>query len=432
MNENKETSQDAESDTTQKENPKKHSKLHKLVLLFAILVNITILLNAIFGWNGPFKNTDKPHEDYCGKIALSLSPDGKILASSSDHYTFTLWDVSDVHNVKKLSISEKQENVVDYLQFSPNGKLLASSSGDISLHDNLKIWNISDAKNQKLHVELGKYKSACFSSDWSILATSNSEFIFNSKLSSKVQLWDTSDMSNIEEICTLDGQGGGANSFCFSPDDKILAFGSSILDPKKQHISFYDNQGIINLWDISDVSNVKKLPELKTQSNTISSICFSPDGKILVSGSSAYRAIFAERFGEIIFWDISEPGNTKEIFIEQNHNAKISSLKFSSYGDILASSSSTTNKVIKDIDDMFTGQIMVWSTQNENYIKLMRQINQKNECGICGLNFSHSGRHLFSISWKPTNMLDIKDHMISKIEISIWDVRTGKLVNSLK
>ena len=91
----------------------------------------------------------------------------------------------------------------------------------------------------------------------------------------------------VKEIYTPpaeEGHSDAVNSVAFSPDGKLLASGSK------------DKR--IGLWDISDPSKPRLIKRLKGYSIVILSVAFSPDGKLLASGGSDNR---------VSLWDVFNP-----------------------------------------------------------------------------------------------------------------------------
>ena len=71
-----------------------------------------------------------------------------------------------------------------------------------------------------------------------------------------------------EALFNLEGHGNNVESVCFSPDGKQLASGS--------------HDRTVRLWDVETGACVKTL---EGHLGAVSSVCFSPDGRRLGSGS---------------------------------------------------------------------------------------------------------------------------------------------------
>jgi len=70
-----------------------------------------------------------------GVWSVSFSPDGQILASSSDDETVRLWDVRDGQCLQVLRGHTKS---ICSVSFSPNGLTLVSGSQD----QTIKLWDV--------------------------------------------------------------------------------------------------------------------------------------------------------------------------------------------------------------------------------------------------------------------------------------------------
>ena len=241
-----------------------------------------------------------------GASSISLSPDGKTLASNNiGRFELSLWDVT---------TGEKKRTIAGYMgqvksvAFGPDGKTLASGSlrGEIHLWDT----NTGEKKQQLFRgsrtissVDPG---SLSFSPDGKTLASGNGE---------EIDLWDatTGDLKK-----TLTGHDRAVSSISFSPDGSLLVSGS--------------RDGTVRLWDAMTGEQQRKLAH-----QAVSSVSFSPDGQTLASGRSLDRNIY--------LWDVTkgdlkqklENQNLMRVQADRGHPRHIHDVSFSLDGRTLAS-----------------------------------------------------------------------------------------------
>jgi WD40 repeat protein/transcriptional regulator with XRE-family HTH domain len=130
-----------------------------------------------------------------------------------------------------------------------------------------------------------------------------------------VHVWDITDPSAPKSLPNLDS-GGLASSVAFSPDGRYLAAAS------------VDRQ--VHWWDISDTAHAKTLPRLSGFDNYAFSVTFSPDSRTLAAGGAD---------DTIRLWDITDPAlptPTGEPLTGPTHY--VFSLAFSPDGKTLAAS----------------------------------------------------------------------------------------------
>jgi|GEM_PF-3434755 len=160
------------------------------------------------------------------------------------------------------------------------------------------------------------------------------------------------------------------NSVSFSPDGKLLASGSS--------------DHTIKLWE---VATGKLLKTLEGHKGSVYSVSFSPDGKLLASGSYDKT---------IKLWEVASGKLLKTL---EGHKGLVKSVSFSPDGKLLASGSGDNT-------------IKLWEVASGKLLKTLE--GHKNY--VISVSFSPDGKLLASGSWDHT--------------IKLWDVASGKLLSS--
>ncbi len=212
---------------------------------------------------------------------------------------------------------------------------------------------------------------------------------------------------------TLDAGGKAKSSVAFSPDGKLLAVGS---------------WSDISLWDVTSWSLLSALP---ARSGSITALEFTPDSKLIVSG---------DRSGKVCTWNISEGKLLKSFNAFKINVAGLAIDKSGTivvaggYGDSLFAWNIRSGEVVYAVRAHHNGitglalspdgrtiatagiyeysQPRFWDIYSGNSTGKLDGLNSRGH-----IAFSRDGRYLFDGGEEG--------------EIDIWDIGTGRMVQSL-
>ncbi|AFZ14813.1 WD40 repeat-containing protein [Crinalium epipsammum PCC 9333] len=254
--------------------------------------------NTVNLWqlDGKLITTLTGHQNEVNSVAFS--PNGKMIASGSADTTIKLWEV----NGKLIKTLKGHSDSIWNVRFSPDGKTIASASLDRSV----RLWKLQLPPNQiQAHQKL--VPSVNISSDGKIATASFDQTI---------KIWKP-DGTLIKTIPLIEAL---ATNLSFSPDSKnvVAVINDSLIKVFKEDgtsrnlaqsnsdinslsispngiIAGGGSNNIIKLWhydgtlirtiNLDTVANNPSLQQ-RRDNTTITSISFSPDGKIIVSGNS--------------------------------------------------------------------------------------------------------------------------------------------------
>lgn len=223
--------------------------------------------------------------------AIAYSSDGNLIASAGTDKLIKIWRA----NEGKLlyTLNEHKGNIYD-IKFSPDSKQLISSGEN----NNLFIWDVKKQKKLK-NIRLEEtVLSLDFSPDGRYLALGY--------WNGNIQLWDA---QSFEVLHTLTTHFNQIYSIAFSPDGNYIASAGA--------------DKLIHIWDLQTNELLKTL---KGHHLAIYDIGFSPDMNFLVSGG---------RDRTLNIWNIQKGIIEKSI----NHKHEITSVDFSPNGKLVASGS---------------------------------------------------------------------------------------------
>lgn len=185
---------------------------------------------------------------------VSVSPDGKYLASSSFDGMSQVWNTQTWERVHHLA---GHTNWAGTAAFSPDSRWLATGGMMDGL---IQIWDLSSGENiQTLSASKGGVLSLAFSPDGQALAVGRNN--------QTLEIYQTSNWQKRTEITDFLG---GVARVAFSPDGKYLA-STSFNEPR------------ITLWD---PLSGERLHSLSDHDEELYALAFSPDGKYLASGGA--------------------------------------------------------------------------------------------------------------------------------------------------
>jgi WD40 repeat protein len=290
---------------------------------------------------------------------VSLSPDGRTLASASVDGTVTLWDLARRQVVATL---RGHRRGVGFIQFSPDGRTLASAYDSDGI---VKLWDVG-SRRERTTLRSPKGVKVAFSPDGEILATvtwdgpvrlwkltsrrevatlpgtecvafSPDGKTLASCVSRGVGLWD---VATRRRIAFLPGHGAWVETMAFSPDGRTLASGSG--------------DRTVKLWE---VATHHERATLTGHRAPVLSVAFSPDSRTLVTGSID---------GTLKLWDVA---TARERTTLRGHRGPVTSATFSADGRSVISGSSDRTIKLWAIDTQQAGVAgpMILKNRDEVY-----------------------------------------------------------------
>jgi len=368
-------------------------------------------------------------------FSVSFSPDGATLASGSNDTTIRLWDVVTGENIATLAGHTRRTHSVS---FSPDGTTLASGSYD----GTVKLWDMSEwlqprprtlvkisGDNQQgminaqldnpFVVEVRDQYGATLQDAQVIFTVTagggklserftieNVRTDANGRASSTLTLGSETNsvevsVAGIEVTFNAVGikmpstqvMNGGYHTWQV-PDGAVARLGKGHISERDKAVAFSsDGQRLavassIGIW-LYDVTTSRELALFTGHARRVLSVSFSPDGKVLASGSGDRT---------VKLWDVATGANIATL---EGHRNEVVSVSFSPDGTTLASGS-------------WDGTVKLWDVSTEENISTFEEHRDK----VLSVSFSPDGKVLASGSEDST--------------VKLWDVSTQTNISTLE
>lgn len=208
-------------------------------------------------------------------LSVAFSPDGKLVAAGTANSTLWLWDIAAARLFDDVSFTSNTGWMTS-LAFSSDGKKIAVGSTS-SIVWILDTTTGKAVDKNPLNGHTGPVNSVMFSPNGETLATSGYD--------GTVRLWKVATGQEIGSPLT--GATGEVNSVLFSPDGRTLVSGSGSGDDT------------VRLWDVATHQEIGIA--LNGQAGPVNSTAFSPNGEIIAAG---------DQDGTVQLWNVSYLSNS--------------------------------------------------------------------------------------------------------------------------
>ena len=224
---------------------------------------------------------------------------------------------------------------------------------------NFTKWKLPE--DAKARLGKGSIKEIAYSPDGNLLA-----------IASSIGIW-LYDVETGEELDLLMDHSVSTNSVCFSRNRVLIRDNKNEVNCVRGYYSGYhrilasgDSNGEVHLWDVETGTKIKTLADHNTP---VLSVCFSPDGKTIASGSAGWTGIDGQ-IGVVNLWDVEKGTLQKTLRASTPFSGdSVNSVRFSPDGKTIASGRGRWYDF--DNEEWQGGPVELWDVESGKLIKTL-------------------------------------------------------------